>query len=338
MRAIGVCYDTGFVNRGNSTHEPFDPDAVLRDMRAIHDDLHCDAVRITGGYVERLKQAAALAADVGLEVWICPFVNDVTQDELLELVADIAEFAERLRIQGANVVLAVGSELSLFVDGFFPGDDFEQRAAALPTPAGQAAMAEVPARFNEFLGRAAEIARARFRGRLTYCCLPFERVNWELFDILATDAGYRSAALADRYPNLMRTYVTEGAKLGKPVSVTEFGCVTYRGAADKADRGADILHWDADTATPLRLDGAYERDEKAQAAHLLEMLDILDEAGIDTAFWYCFSRPDLIHRDDPTLDLDLASGGLVKVFESVDGAVKTWEPKLAFTALANRGR
>ncbi|MFI5783696.1 hypothetical protein [Nocardia sp. NPDC051570] len=161
MRTVGVCYDTGFINRGNSTHEPFDPDAVLRDMRAIHDDLRCDAVRITGGYVERLKQAAALAADVGLDVWICPFVNGVTQDELLELVADIAEFAERLRIAGANVVLAVGSELSLFVNGFFPGDDFEQRAAALPTPAGQAAMAEIPTRFNEFLGRAAEIARAR---------------------------------------------------------------------------------------------------------------------------------------------------------------------------------
>ncbi|WP_225729057.1 MULTISPECIES: hypothetical protein [unclassified Nocardia] len=338
MRAIGVCYDTGFVHRGNTTHEPFDPDAVLRDMRAIHDDLHCDAVRITGGYPERLKRAAALAADVGLEVWICPFVNGVTQDELFEMVADIAEFAERLRVQGANVVLAVGSELSLFVDGFFPGDDFEQRAAALPTPAGRTAMAALPGPFNEFLARATAIARARFHGTLTYCCLPFEQVSWEMFDILATDAGYRSAALADRYPDLMRTFAAAGAKLGKPVAVTEFGCVTYRGSADRADKGAEVIQWDPDTATPLRLDGEYERDEEGQAAHLLEMLAILDESGIDTAFWYCFARPDLVHRDEPVLDLDLASGGLVKVFDSVGGAAKTWEPKLAFAAMANRPR
>ncbi|MFI1912430.1 hypothetical protein [Nocardia sp. NPDC020380] len=339
MRAIGVCYDTGFVHDGgNTTHEPFDADAVQRDMRAIRDDLHCDAVRITGGHGPRLKQAATLAADAGLEVWICPFVNGVTQDELLDLVADIAEFAERLRIQGANVVLAVGSELSLFVHGFFPGDEFHERAAALRTPEGQAAMARLPERFNEFLARAAKSARARFNGKLTYACLPFERVNWEPFDILATDAGYRSAALVDQYPDLMRTYAAQGEELGKPVAVTEFGCVAYAGAADRADTGADVLEWDEQTWTPLRLDGVYERDEAGQAAHLLEMLDILDNAGVDTAFWYCFARPDLTYNDDPVLDLDRASGGLVKVFDSVDGAAKNWEPKLAFTALANRSR
>lgn len=339
MRAIGVCYDTGFVHHGgNTTHEPFDPDAVQRDMRAIRDDLRCDAVRITGGHAARLKQAAALAADAGLEVWICPFVNGVTEDELLDLVADLAEFAERLRIQGADVVLAVGSELSLFVHGFFPGDEFHARAAALRTPEGQAAMAALPGRFNDFLARAAAIARARFNGKLTYACLPFERVNWDLFDILATDAGYRSAALADRYPDLMRTYAAQGAELGKPVAVTEFGCVTYAGAADRAETGADVLVWDERTWTPLRLDGVYERDEAGQAAHLLEMLDILDTAGIDTAFWYCFARPDLTYDDDPVLDLDRASGGLVKAFPGVGGAAKDWEPKAAFAALADRSR
>ncbi|MFC7585252.1 hypothetical protein ACFQYP_17140 [Nonomuraea antimicrobica] len=48
MRAYGVTYDTGFLSAGTTTHEPFDPDAVRREMQIIRDELHCDAVRVTG--------------------------------------------------------------------------------------------------------------------------------------------------------------------------------------------------------------------------------------------------------------------------------------------------
>lgn len=41
MRGNGVSYDTGFINAGVSTHEPFDLEVVKREMRVIHDDLHC---------------------------------------------------------------------------------------------------------------------------------------------------------------------------------------------------------------------------------------------------------------------------------------------------------
>lgn len=49
MRGKGITYYTGFIHAGASTHEPFDPDIVKREMRVIHDDLYCNAVRITGG-------------------------------------------------------------------------------------------------------------------------------------------------------------------------------------------------------------------------------------------------------------------------------------------------
>ena len=39
MRAKGICYDTGFFNRGVSTHEPFDPEVVGRELRIIREDL-----------------------------------------------------------------------------------------------------------------------------------------------------------------------------------------------------------------------------------------------------------------------------------------------------------
>jgi hypothetical protein len=117
MRAKGINYDTGFLSAGTSTHEPFDPDVVRREMRIIRDDLHCTAVRITGGDPDRLEIAAAHAADAGLEVWFCPFTNGLTQDALLDLLADCAERAERLRRRGAEVVLLTGSEISLFTSG-----------------------------------------------------------------------------------------------------------------------------------------------------------------------------------------------------------------------------
>ena len=58
MRGKGITYDTGFLTPVGSTHEPFDSDMVQHEMRIIRDDLHCNAVRITGGDVDRLEIAA----------------------------------------------------------------------------------------------------------------------------------------------------------------------------------------------------------------------------------------------------------------------------------------
>src|SRR3954453_22742841 len=114
MRGKGITYDTGFFNEGVSNHEPFEPEVVKREMRVIHDDLHCNAVRVTGGDPNRLEIAATLAADAGLEVWFSPFTCDLTTDELLDVLADCAERAERLRLRGAQVVLVTGAEQTLF--------------------------------------------------------------------------------------------------------------------------------------------------------------------------------------------------------------------------------
>jgi len=49
-----------------------------RELQIITDDLHCTAVRITGGDAERLDIAAGIAAEAGLEVWFSPFTCDLT--------------------------------------------------------------------------------------------------------------------------------------------------------------------------------------------------------------------------------------------------------------------
>jgi hypothetical protein len=135
MRAWGVTYDTGFTNAGTTTHEPFDPAIVARDMRIIRDDLHADAVRITGGIAGRLEIAARHAAAAGLEVWYCPFTNDLTIEQVLAFLLDAAERAEGIRRDGAEVRFLTGSELSLTTIGLMPGDTLTERAAVLADPA-----------------------------------------------------------------------------------------------------------------------------------------------------------------------------------------------------------
>ncbi|MGH7651092.1 MAG: hypothetical protein ACREMS_04550, partial [Gemmatimonadaceae bacterium] len=258
---FGITYDTGFLSAGTTTHEPFDPEIVRREMRIIRDDLHCTAVRITGGDPDRLEIAAKHAAEAGLEIWFCPFTNGLTQQELLDLLADCAERAERLRRNGSEVVMFTGSELVILTLGFLPGETLEERLALIADPIRLRPMvAEVRARINDFLRRAVEIVRARFHGKVSYASLPFEGVDWSRFDIISTDAGYRTRETAPRFREQIRAFVAQGRAQGKPVAITEFGCMTYRGAAEAGGSELTMIEWGSD-GRPARLKGEYIRDD-----------------------------------------------------------------------------
>jgi hypothetical protein len=340
MRGQGITFDTGFLSAGTSTREPFDPEVVRREMRVIRDDLHCNAVRVTGGYPDRLKIAATLAADARLEVWLSPFTNGLTQNELLDLLAGCAEHAEWLRRNGAEVVLLTGSELSLFTVGFLPGETLDERLALLADPLRLRPMiGEVRARINDFLRRAVEVVRARFGGKVSYASLPLEGVDWTPFDIISTDAAYRTAATAAHFRENIRTFVAKGRAEGKPVAIMEFGCTTHRGAANGGG-DLDLVVW-GDDGRPARLKGEYVRDEDEQATYLREVLEVFDAEGVDNAFVNTFARYDLPHRSDPREDFDVASFGVVKVLDRQSGVRSQrypdmpWEPKAAFTILAD---
>jgi hypothetical protein len=296
--------------------------------------LHCNAVRVTGGDPERLEIAAGIAVEAGLEVWFSPFTCDLTYEEMLELLADCAERAERLRQQGAEVVLVIGGEISLMNKGFLPGDTIGERMELLADLQRlRALIAEIPARVNDFLGKAAAVVRERFGGKITYAAMPFEGVDWTPFDIISVDA-YRSVEVADRFAAGIRSLVAQG----KPVAITEFGSATYKGAADKGARGGEIIEWDKDAVIPIGLDGDYIRDEDEQARYVRELLEIFTAEGVDSAFVFTFVLYQLPHRRDPREDLDVASYGIVKVYEDRFGDTypdMAWEPKAAFTALAD---
>lgn len=338
MRGKGINYDTGFLSAGTTTREPFDPKVVKREMQIIHDDLHCNALRVTGGDPERVEIAATHAAEVGLEVWFCPFTNNLTSAEMLELLADCAERAERLRQSGAEIVLLTGSELSLMTVGVLPGDKLEDRAALLAEPQRlRPLIPGIRARMHELLSKAVEVVRARFPGKLSYASVPLDAVDWRPFDIISTDAGYRTAEIAARFRDDIRAFVAQGRAQGKPVAITEFGCAAYRGAGDLANRG-EIVEW-GDHARPVRFKGEYTRDEGEQARYVRELLDVFEAEGVDHVFVYTFARYDLAHRSASNEDFDIASAGVVKVLDDGRHGQRypdmAWEPKAAFGALAD---
>ena len=322
MRLRGVNYDVGieFLPQYHSRPE-FDPAATARDLTAIRDDLHANAVRISGTDPGRLAVAGRIALDLGLEVWLSPHLHDRGPDELVEYTSECAAVAEGLRRDAPRLVLVVGCELTLFSRGILPGDDVLQRLRNPLTLLRLKWFGSHNKPLNALLARLEQAARARFAGPLTYASVPLEAVDWARFDYVGLDY-YRAAKNRDTYgPRLARHFTA-----GKPVVITEFGCCAYRGAEDKGAMAWAIVDPSSD---PPRFSGTFHRDEDLQAREVADMLRILDDAGVDGAFVFTFAAPALTYSDDPRYDLDLASYALVRT--RPDGS---WGPKAAYRAVA----
>ncbi|MEU1623892.1 hypothetical protein ABZ746_00805 [Streptomyces sp. NPDC020096] len=327
MRRHGINYDTGFDPFADGTSRThFDPDTVRRDMAVIADELHCDAIRVSGGDPERLSIAAEAAAEAGLEVWFAPFPCNMTHDQLIDHLADCARRAERIRATGAEVVYVTGCEISLFHPGFVPGDDLAARIDTLthsPREWYAAELGPIIGRLSGFLAEAAAEVRKHFGGRLSYASGPWEHIDWTPYDIVGVDA-YRADHNAERFREEIRGHLEHG----KPVAATEFGCCTYRGAGARGGAGWMVLEKAADGGR--RLNEPLVRDEQEQSRYFTELLPVFEEEGLDAAFWFTYAAWGLPRHDgDPALDLDLAGYGVQAVLP--DGTLR---PKEVFRAMA----
>ncbi|MBC6462537.1 hypothetical protein [Actinomadura sp. HBU206391] len=308
MRARGINYDTGFLP-GLSSRTTFVPETVQRDMAVIAGELHCDAVRVSGGDPARLSVAAEYAAAAGLEVWFAPFPVDLPPEEMLPFFADCAQRAEAVRLEGTEVVFVTGCEISAFCAGFIPGDTYGDRLQAMATADMEwwTSLGPVQERVNGFLAEAAAVVRAHFGGPVTYASAPWETVDWRPFDIVGVDA-YRAAYNADTFRPEVRAHFEHG----KPVAVTEYGTCAYRGAGELGG-----MAWQPpEGAVP---------DEGEQVRYLTELLDVFEEEGVDTALWFTFAGFTRIKEED------LSSYGVVRMLDET-----RWEPKEVFSAMAAR--
>jgi len=317
----GVCYG---VQDGETPTTGWTAARMRTDLRAIACDLHASSVSVYGSGVERLAATAAEAVERGLHVWLQPRLADVPPADILDHLAETGRRAERLRRQGARVVLSVGCEFVLFVPGIVPGDDVLERVRNLL--AGNFDPVVLQRRLAAFTERAARTGRSVFRGPLTYGASYDEEVDWSMFDLVS----------ANYYGDRPRRDLAPQLRLGKPVAVTEFGCCTYVGAAADGGMGWNVVDYDKD---PPEIIGNLVRSERDQARFLTERLDQFESMGLYAALVYDFVTPDAPHRRDPRYDLDLASYSIVRtVWDTpADPAPRWhWEPKLAFHALAQR--
>ncbi len=338
MRYRGIVYDVGteFPN-GRSTRTDLDPAVVRREIEIIRDDLHCNAIRVCGHDLARLRETAEYALAQGLTVWFSPILIDATQDETLRYLAEGSRVAEVLRRQNDDIVFVVGNELSFYMKGILPGEDVYSRIGSFISVRGQLrhllSGRRWPGRaLNAFLSRAVATVRGEFGGSITYGSGPWERADWRLFDIVGVNY-YRDAGNAKTYRKGLARYCAHG----KPVAVTEFGCCTYEGADDRGAVGWAII----DTSRERRsVRGGFVRSEETQSRYLSELLALFTEEPIDAAFVFQFASYNLPADDDPAFDLDMASYGIVTVLP--DGRHGTrypampWEPKLSFQAVADR--
>src|SRR5215469_8668217 len=328
MKRKGVNYDVGRVLMGEHWRPTFDPTMVHRELEIIKHAVHCHAVRICGLDLDRLMTATEDALNQGLEVWLSPEMWDKSQEETLDYLVKAAAAAERLRSSfPQHLVLSVGSELTLFMQGIVEGTNFMER---MGHPAFweqiKAGVHNKP--LNAFLARANAAVRQVFHGNVTYMSVPLETVDWSLFDFVGVDM-YREARIKEAFGDIIKGYLASH----KPVIIGEFGCCTYQGAEDAGARGWAIV----DPHKPLQLGGAYVRDEGVQARELTDVLSILDSVGVDGAFVFTFVTPTFPFHEDPQYDLDMASYSLVKSFADKHGTTypdMPWEPKESFAAVA----
>ncbi len=331
MRVNGIHYDIGTATLdGPLTRPILDPGQMRRELRDIRDGLHANAVRITGGDLDRIGSAADIAVGFGLQVWLSPMLPNADQPATLAAVEQTASIAEELRRAGGSVSLVVGCELSAFMVGIIPGESQAERLALLTDL--PRLIAEVSAagydpqkRFDTFLADAVRIAKARFAGTLTYASGTWEQVDWSQFDVVGVDA-YRDAGSREGYLETLRSH----ARHGRPTVVTETGCATFHGASDLGS-----LAWTSvdHSAGPRRLKPGITRDEGEQAAEVGAVLELIEASGADGAFVYTYVAPSYPTADDPTLDLDAASYALVRSWPG-----GRTERKAAFTAVAERYR
>jgi hypothetical protein len=326
----GVCYDVGRVMLGQNWRPNFDPAVVHRELEIIHNDLHCNAVRLCGRDLERLTIAGEDALNQGFEVWLSPELWDHSPDETIEYIAEAAKRAEVLRKQQPDgLVFSVGSEATLFMQGIVAGNNVLERLGN-PSFWETVRSGAHNAPLNAFLSKANQAARQHFKGKVTYASVPLESVDWSQFDFVSTDL-YRDARTREIFTDLLGRFFAYQL----PVVITEFGCCTYHGASDAGGMGWGILDHEK---TPLQLKGDYVRDEAEQAQELTEVLTIYDQGGVEGTFVMTFVDQLYPHREEPRYDLDMASYSLVKSYEGRHGttyADMPWEPKEAFKAVGD---
>lgn len=317
----------GLAVRGISyTVDEIPLESIRDDLRVIREELRCTTVMLIGTDPQQLADGARHALDVGLDVYVRPYLADARRPRLRAHLAGVAAAAEELRRRyPGRVTLLVGSEFSLTSRGMVPGRWVFLRLQVI-LRWRRFFDRRITRRLNALLTDLLATARREFTGPVTYAAAFWEQVDWSGFDVAGINL-YRLGDDPAGYERRLRALVRE---TGKPLVVTEFGCGAHVGADRRGPGSFLIVDW---FARPPLVRGGHVRDEGVQAAYLAELIDLYVDAGVHGCFVFTFVMPDFPHDPVPRRDLDMAGFGVVKALP--DGPPR-WEPKQAYGEVARR--
>jgi hypothetical protein len=215
VRIVGVNYDVGTplaTTRGTTRAEPGDAE-LERDLALVAGELGCTGVRISGADPGRLERAAAVALRHGLAVWLSPALHDLEADAALDVIAEVARAAERLRGAGPRVGVLVGCELSLFMRGFVPGDTLMERVSVFRRPwrlvPFMVREGSPKRRLDAFLRRSVTVVRGITDVPVSYASGTWEPVGWDAMDAVGID-HYLGRGGDEAYERTLRRQVRSG--------------------------------------------------------------------------------------------------------------------------------
>jgi hypothetical protein len=329
----GVNYDVGVrLSSPNDLNNNINTSIMTEEIRIIKNELHCNAIRIYGENLEKLVECSNIAIKEGLKVWFSPRYIDASFEETLEYIIKCSVAAEKLRKVSSDLVFVIGNEFSLDVKGFIKGETVYERISNLSKPVSiikNSFGLGINNDLNEFLKEAVVKARQNFKGEITYASGEWEKINWDLFDIIGLNY-YRHKFNAWIYKYTVRKMVNKGKK----VAITEFGCCCYKGAQKKGAWGYKIVDWY--NAKP-KLNKIYKRDENVQSNYIIDLLNTYTQENVYAAFVYTFVARKARYNVNPEFDLDMANFSVIKILPDESNNTNIpylWERKKSFYELS----
>jgi hypothetical protein len=325
MRYKGITYDVGTEYEPNVlTRDNLDLDLVKRDMDAIKNKLNCNSIRIYGKEPRKLLLVAELALQYELNVWLSPrLINENIENTFIYLKSIAIEFEKlKLKYPSQELVFIIGSELTIEMNCFVPGDSIHERVNQVTKPISLIKSAlgiklNYEKSFNQFLKTAFSFVREAFSGKITYAGAIWEKVDGSYFDFISMNL-YKASFNKNYYNQTLKKLVSKG----KPVIITEFGCCSYEGADQKGPMGYTVLD---SSKNPPAFKKKCIRNEKVQADYIIDLLQTFDKENITGAFIFDFYSEKYTHSATPENDYDMATFSITKSFGN-----DTWEPKVSF--------
>lgn len=289
-----------------------------------------------GESIERLIAASRIANRYGLRILFNPWKMEADRDQTMAYMSEAAEAAEKLRNEGMDLIFVAGCEYSLFCRGVFPGITLDQRINYLFSLGADPSTAlsklnDANRKLNNILAVLCKTIRNKYKGLLTYSSGTWEKVDWNLFDIVGVDYYRRGESDKDYLAGIESYRVS-----GKPLYIMEFGCCAYNGAAPRGGEGFAIYKGIDSNGNAIYEGGVVpERNEKEQADYVEEVLGLLDKASVDGACVFVFSYP-IYPYEKEGIDMDMVSYSLVKYYPEGNprwNRIPAWTPKEVFYRL-----